>query len=121
MSDVMCPSMILSLCSQLDYLLLAKVGFSPFEFGMLVCFGVSWPVSIYKSLKTKRTEGKSFSFLWIVWLGYIFGLLHKVIYSLDFVIILYISNVILVFIDIMLYLKYSRRTVLRLTVPFNLR
>ena len=109
MSDVMCLS------------LLAKVGFSPFEFGMLFCFGICWPISIYKSLKTKRTEGKSLTFMWIVWLGYISGVIHKIFYNFDFVIILYISNVILVFIDIMLYLKYSRRTMPRLAVPFNLR
>ena len=113
MSDVMCSSIILSL--------LAKVGFSPFEFGMLFCFGICWPVSIYKSLKTKRTEGKSLTFLWIVWLGYISGLIHKIFYNFDFVVILYILNFIFVFTDIMLYLKYSRRTAPRLAVPFNLR
>ena len=121
MSNVMCSSAILSLYSQLDFSLLAVVGFSPLEFGMLACFGICWPVSIYKSLKTKRTEGKSLTFMCIVWVGYVFGVVHKISYNFDFVIILYISNVILVFIDIMLYLKYSRRPVLRLTVPFNLR
>ena len=113
MSDVMCSGMILSL--------LAKVGFSPFEFGMLFCFGICWPISIYKSLKTKKTDGKSLTFLCLVWLGYVSGIIHKIFYNFDFVIILYISNVILVFIDIMLYLKYSRRTEPRLAVPLNVR
>ena len=89
-------------------LLLGEMGFSPFEFGMLFCFGICWPVSIYKLLKSKRTEGKSLLFLIIVFIGYLSGLAHKIIYNYDFVIILYLSNAILVFVDIVLYLKYSR-------------
>lgn len=110
----------MTICTGLTSLL-AEVNFSIFEFGMLACFGICWPVSIYKSLKSKRTEGKSLLFLWIVWLGYVSGLLHKVIYSFDFVIILYIFNSVLVFIDIMLYMKYSRHSMATLKVPFNLR
>ncbi len=85
------------------------IGFSPFEFGMLACFGFCWPVSVYTSVKTKRTEGKSLLFMLIVFVGYIFGVTHKLVYSRDFVIILYVSSLILVFVDILLYLKYSRR------------
>ncbi len=86
-----------------------NIGFSIFEFGMLACFGLCWPVSVYTSVKTKRTEGKSLLFMLIVFFGYIFGVTHKYYYNFDFVIILYISNLLLVFIDIVLYLKYSRR------------
>ncbi|NIA06258.1 MAG: hypothetical protein GWP14_01240 [Actinobacteria bacterium] len=102
-------------------LVLAKVNFSPFEFGMFTCFGVCWLASIYKSLKSKRTEGKSLLFLCIVWVGYIFGVIHKIFYNPDFVLALYICNVILVFIDIMLYLRYSRHSMATLKVPFTLR
>ncbi len=85
------------------------ISFSLFEFGMLACFGVCWPVSVYTSVKTKRTEGKSLLFMLIVFLGYISGVIHKVYYNFDFVIVLYISNLLLVLVDIVLYLKYSRR------------
>ena len=30
-----------------------------FEATMLICFGVSWPVSIAKALRTKEVAGKS--------------------------------------------------------------
>ena len=90
-------------------LALPVVSFSIFEFGMLACFGICWPVSVYTSVKTKRTEGKSLLFMIIVFLGYISGIIHKVYYNYDFVIVLYISNLVLVFVDIVLYLKYSRR------------
>ena len=87
----------------------ADISFSIFEFGMLACFGLCWPISVYTSVKTKRTEGKSLLFMLIIFVGYISGVIHKVYYNYDFVIILYISNLVLVFIDILLYLKYSRR------------
>ena len=85
------------------------ISFSIFEFGMLACFGLCWPISVYTSVKTKRTEGKSLLFMLIIFVGYISGVIHKVYYNYDFVIILYISNLILVLVDIVLYLKYSRR------------
>ncbi len=87
----------------------ADISFSIFEFGMLACFGLCWPVSVFTSIKTKRTEGKSLLFMLIVFVGYISGVIHKVYYNFDFVIVLYISNLLLVFVDILLYLKYSRR------------
>ena len=85
------------------------LSFSIFEFGMLACFGLCWPVSVWTSVKTKRTEGKSLLFMAIVFVGYISGVIHKITYSFDFVIILYIFNLVLVLVDIVLYLKYSRR------------
>ena len=102
-------------------LLLAETDFSPFEFGMLFCFGICWPISIYKLLKSKRTEGKSLLFVVIVWIGYLSGLIHKIWFNYDLVIILYISNLIFVFIDILLHLKYSRQSMATLKVPFTLR
>ena len=87
----------------------AANGFSIYELGMLACFGICWPVSVYTSVKTKKTQGKSLLFMIIVFLGYISGVTHKILYNFDFVFILYVSNLVLVFVDIVLYLKYSRR------------
>ncbi|MBN2852569.1 MAG: hypothetical protein JXQ23_07525 [Clostridia bacterium] len=78
---------------------------SIFEIGMLICFGLAWPASIYKSIKSKSTRGKSLNFLLIILIGYISGILHKIFYNPDFVIILYIINFIMVLTDIMLYLN----------------
>ena len=51
---------------------------SIFEIIMLVCFGLSWPVSIYKSLKTRVVAGKSPLFMAIVITGYASGVAHKI-------------------------------------------
>ena len=85
------------------------MNFSVFEIGMLACFGVSWPVSIYKSVKSKSTKGKSVFFLLVIECGYVFGIIHKIINSRDIVLILYILNFIMISIDISIYFKNKRR------------
>jgi hypothetical protein len=81
---------------------------SIFEALMLICFGAAWPVSIYKTYKTKATSGKSILFLCIIVVGYISGIIHKLLYSYDYVIFLYILNSVMVSTDIFLYLKYKK-------------
>jgi hypothetical protein len=79
---------------------------SVFEVAMLVCFGISWPVSIIKSVRTRIVLGKSPLFMIVVCFGYIFGIIHKLLYSMDWVIVLYALNMVLVMIDLILYFKY---------------
>jgi hypothetical protein len=54
---------------------------SVFETVMLICFGVSWPVSIAKTLRTKVVVGKSPLFMVIVCVGYACGIAHKALYA----------------------------------------
>lgn len=81
---------------------------SVFEIGMLVCFGFAWPISIAKSLKTKSIEGKSQLFMYVIMLGYLFGMAHKISNDLDFVVFLYGINFLMVFIDLMLYYRNKK-------------
>jgi hypothetical protein len=81
--------------------------FSIFEALMLLCFAISWPISIYKSLKTKFVLGKSPAFEAIIILGYIFGIIHKFVNNLDFVTFLWILNMLLVSIDLIVYCYYA--------------
>jgi hypothetical protein len=89
---------------------------SIFEITMLVCFGAAWPVSIYKSLKSRQVAGKSLFFLVIVLVGYGAGVLHKLVYHFDAVIYLYLLNALMVAFDIVLYLRnrlyHVRRSIL---------
>jgi len=80
---------------------------SVFEAGMLICFGASWPFAVYKTYKSKNVEGKSLKFLLLVLLGYIFGIIHKILYNFDAIIFLYLLNSLLVFADIVLYFRYK--------------
>ncbi|MEO5357187.1 MAG: hypothetical protein H7844_07810 [Nitrospirae bacterium YQR-1] len=83
---------------------------SIFEIIMLICFGSAWPCSIYKSCKSGKNEGKSIHFLIIVFLGYLSGFTHKVLYCFDYVSYLYVLNGSMVLIDILLYIRNGRRT-----------
>jgi hypothetical protein len=81
--------------------------FSIFEVAMLMSFAISWPFSIIKTLRSKFVLGKSLTFMIIVLVGYIFGILHKVFYSFDIVILCYIFNFLLISFDILLYFYYA--------------
>lgn len=81
---------------------------SVFEALMLLCFGLAWPVSIYKSARSKTAKGKSLPFLVVVLLGYIFGIIHKMLYSRDLIILLYILNGLMVLIDLLLSVRNYR-------------
>ena len=81
---------------------------SIFELVMLLCFGVAWPFSIHKSIVSHSVKGKSLSFLLIVWLGYLAGILHKAFYHPDIVIVFYAINLTMVSVDTLLYLRNRR-------------
>jgi hypothetical protein len=80
---------------------------SIFETIMLICFGAAWPFSIWRSIKSRSVGGKSLAFLVIVLIGYCAGIIHKLYYSFDRVIILYVVNFIMVSIDTLLYIRNS--------------
>ena len=77
---------------------------------MLICFGLAWPFSIYKSYKSRENAGKSILFLCVVFVGYIAGIVHKLIFSFDIVICLYALNALMVSIDITLYYRNKQLT-----------
>ena len=78
---------------------LENLEMSVYEIGMLVCFAASWPFAIYKTWRTKSGRGKSYLFLGLLMLGYVFGILNKLFVRCDHVIFLYIFNLTLVAID----------------------
>ena len=83
--------------------------FSIWEVLFLLCFAVSWPISIAKALRTKIVIGKSPIFMGLIILGYIFGIIHKVTHNPDIVTYLYIFNALLVGTDLVLYFCYIGR------------
>ena len=75
---------------------------------MLVCFGVSWPVSIIKTVKSKSVEGVSSTFYSLILIGYVSGTMCKYFFTPnDPVIYFYIINATMVFIQIVLYSFYA--------------
>ena len=82
---------------------------SVFESIMLVCFGLSWPISVWKSWTSKSTKGKSIVFTAAILVGYIFGIMGKILnHNINYVLALYLINVIFVTIDFCLYFVNKR-------------
>ena len=81
---------------------------SIFEAGMLLCFGASWPAAVAKTYRTKNVKGKSRLFLWLVIIGYICGMIHKVLFNFDLVFYLYVLNTLLVATDLLLVYRYRK-------------
>ena len=83
------------------------------EAGMMVAFGFSWPMNVIKSYKVRTTKGKSLAFLILILLGYIVGITAKFINpeymanigKLWYVVTIYIINFVMVFTDLMLYIR----------------
>ena len=80
-----------------------------FEIIMLVCFGLSWPISVYKSIRSKSTKGKSAVFIIAIIIGYISGIIGKIVnHQLNYVVALYFINLMVVSIDLTLYFINSK-------------
>ena len=77
--------------------------------GMLLCFGFSWPVSVVKSIRTRSSKGKSLVFTLAIFIGYICGIIHKLLYSRDVVLIFYCFNLMMVGTDLVLYFVNRER------------
>ncbi|MBR2871211.1 MAG: hypothetical protein IKB98_07555 [Clostridia bacterium] len=76
---------------------------------MLLCFGLSWPISVYKSVKTKSTHGKSVFFIIAIIIGYVSGIIGKIINKqLTYVLIIYCFNLLVVSLDLLLFFKYKK-------------
>lgn len=76
-----------------------------FEVMMLVCFGISWPISVVKSIKSKSTAGKSMIFTIVIIIGYICGITSKVLSGhITYVLWLYVLNLVVVTMDLVVFI-----------------
>ena len=81
-----------------------------FEVIMLICFGLSWPISVYKSATSKSTKGKSLVFIVAIIVGYISGIAGKIVGNqIKYVLIIYCFNLFVVSADLVLFFVNKRR------------
>ncbi len=81
-----------------------------FESIMLLCFGMSWPISVYKSIRSRSTKGKSAVFIIVIILGYVSGIAGKIVNNqLSYVLVLYCLNLAVVSVDLGLYFVNLKR------------
>lgn len=94
-----------------------------FEALTIFCFGLSWPISIRKSLISRTAKGKSLFFEVFLLVGYAFGIARKciqvtamgyptaegfgaVVFYLSF--FFYVLNFIEIAIDVLLYFRNTK-------------
>ena len=80
-----------------------------FEIGMLICFGLSWPFNIAKSLRARTAKGKSMLFQIIVIVGYLMGLAGKFVSgNVTYVAVVYVLDILMVSFDLLITLRNHR-------------
>ena len=80
-----------------------------FEAVMVICFGLSWPMSVYKSWTSRTAKGKSLTFEIFILLGYVSGIIGKLVGGhITYVFIFYIINTVMVSVDILLYFRNAK-------------
>ena len=80
------------------------------EICMVVSFGCSWPMNVIKSYKARTTKGKSLGFLLFIFLGYICGIVGKLLspgYKW-YVLFFYVLNMTMVGVDLLLYARNAK-------------
>ena len=89
---------------------------------MMICFGLSWPIAIRKSLVSRTAKGKSLFFEVFLLIGYAFGIVRKCIQMLamgssGFIFYLsfffYVLNFIEISVDVGLYFRNTKLDKLR--------
>ncbi len=86
---------------------------------MILCFGLSWPISIRKSWVSRTAKGKSLLFEFFIWVGYVFGIIRKFMLwnaaagaPLGWLFYLswffYVLNILEITIDMLLWLRNTR-------------
>ena len=76
---------------------------------MVISFGISWPMSIMKSLRARSAKGKSLPFLLMIEFGYVCGIAGKIAgNNITYVFIFYVLNFCMVGTDILLYFRNRR-------------
>ena len=75
-----------------------------FEALMLVCFGLSWPISLIKNIKANTAKNMSFRFTLLIILGYLAGISAKLMSrTINYVFVIYIINLVVVCMNLVVY------------------
>ncbi|MBQ7573196.1 MAG: hypothetical protein IJT23_02965 [Clostridia bacterium] len=87
-----------------------------FEVIMIIGFGASWPLNVIKSYKARTAKGKSAGFLYLIFFGYIAGIISKFtnheymahIHEKWYVLFFYFLNLLMVSADLVLYYRNTK-------------
>lgn len=73
---------------------------------MLVCFGLSWPLTVYRNIKSKTAKSMSLGFILLIITGYLAGITAKLSQgNVGFVLGVYIINLAIVAVNLAVYFR----------------
>jgi lipopolysaccharide export LptBFGC system permease protein LptF len=76
---------------------------------MLVCFGISWPINVYKNYRAGTAKGMSLGFIMLIMLGYVAGICAKLInHNITYVLAVYVINLVIVSVNVIVYIRNTR-------------
>lgn len=77
---------------------------------MLVCFGCSWPMALYKNIKAGSAKGMSLQFILLIITGYIAGIVAKILSgNINYVLVAYFLNLAVVSLNVVVYFINRRK------------
>ncbi len=75
-----------------------------FEMFMLICFGLSWPMSVIKNIRARTARSMSLPFTLLIIVGYIAGITAKIMSGqVNFVLAVYLINLAIVSLNVIVY------------------
>ncbi len=84
---------------------------------MIICFGLSWPLSVRKAYVSRTAKGKSLVFEVFIWIGYVFGITRKLLqlsqggtfnWLFYMTLVFYFINIAMITVDMLLYIRNRR-------------
>ena len=76
---------------------------------MVICFGLSWPISIRKAYLARTNQGKSLAFLILITTGYVCGIAAKLLSgNITYVFFFYVLNLCMLLTELGLYARNLR-------------
>ena len=73
---------------------------------MLVCFGFSWPMNLFKAYKAQTSKSTSLPFIVLIITGYIAGISAKIVLgNINYVLAAYLLNLAIVSLNLVVYFR----------------
>ena len=71
---------------------------------MLICFGLSWPINLYKNRRARTARSMSLGFILLIIVGYIAGITAKILMGrINYVLAVYVLNLAIVTVNLVVY------------------
>ena len=76
---------------------------------MLICFGMSWPMNVYRNYKARTARGMRLLFILLIISGYVAGIGAKILTgNFTYVLAVYVLNLLFVSINLLVYVRNRR-------------